>query len=69
MTTNEDKIPIKFKKEINQIYATGAFGGFTPYDFRLDLYTDTPELVEETDEIQITRKVENEIILSMTTIK
>lgn len=67
--TNEDKVPLRFKEDLKQIYVTGAFGGFTPYDFRLDLYIDTPELVEEIDEIQITRIVENEIIMSMTTVK
>ncbi|NYB26345.1 MAG: DUF3467 domain-containing protein [Methanobacteriaceae archaeon] len=67
--TNEDKIPLRFKEDIKQIYVTGAFGGFTPYDFRLDLYIDTPELLEEIDEIQIIRKVENEVIMSVTTAK
>lgn len=66
---DEDKIPFKFKKDLVQIYATGALGGFTPYDFRLNLYIDMPELVGETEEIQVTRKVENEIIMSKTAIK
>lgn len=48
-----------------QIYAIGAAGGHSPYDFRIGFYNDTPKMFGDVSESRvIQRRVEAEIILS-----
>jgi len=53
-------------QEFKQIYAIGAIGGHSPYDFRIAFYNDSPKaLVEGGKHVTIMeRKIETEIILS-----
>lgn len=63
--TKIPKIPLKVNPEIKQIYATGAFGGFTPYDFRIVLYNDTPTPKDEFgEEMEFARIANHELIMS-----
>ncbi|MDD3041555.1 MAG: DUF3467 domain-containing protein [Methanosarcinaceae archaeon] len=60
-------ITIEFIKpeDFRQIYAIGAAGGHSPYDFRIGFYNDTPKLFGDSSEAQvIERRVETEVILS-----
>lgn len=60
-------ITIEFVKPENfrQIYAIGAAGGHSPYDFRIGFYNDTPKLFGDASESRvIQRRVETEVILS-----
>lgn len=60
-------ITIEFLKPDNfrQIYAIGAAGGHSPYDFRIGFYNDTPKMFGDASEPRvIERRVEAEIILS-----
>lgn len=60
-------ITIEFVKPENfrQIYAIGAAGGHSPYDFRIGFYNDTPKMFGDSSESRaIERRVEAEVILS-----
>jgi hypothetical protein len=60
-------ITIEFVKpeEFRQIYAIGAAGGHSPYDFRIGFYNDTPKMFGDASESRvIERRVEAEVILS-----
>ena len=60
-------ITVEFVKPENfrQIYAIGAAGGHSPYDFRIGFYNDTPKMFGDASESRvIERRVETEIILS-----
>ncbi|MGB9927558.1 MAG: DUF3467 domain-containing protein [Methanosarcina sp.] len=60
-------ITIEFIKPENfrQIYAIGAAGGHSPYDFRIGFYNDTPKIFGDASESRvIERRVETEVILS-----
>ncbi len=60
-------ITIEFMKseDFRQIYAIGAAGGHSPYDFRIGFYNDTPKMFGEASESRIVqRHIETEIILS-----
>ncbi len=60
-------ITIEFIKPENfkQIYAIGAAGGHSPYDFRIGFYNDTPKIFGDASEARvIERRVEAEVILS-----
>jgi hypothetical protein len=60
-------ITIEFMKpeSFRQIYAIGAAGGHSPYDFRIGFYNDTPKMFGDTSESRvIQRRVEAEVILS-----
>jgi len=52
--------------EFKQVYAIGAIGGHSPYDFRIAFYNDSPKaLVEGEKHVTVMeRKIETEIILS-----
>ncbi|HSD58506.1 MAG TPA: DUF3467 domain-containing protein [Methanotrichaceae archaeon] len=62
----EVSIEIIRSPEFRQIYAIGAIGGHSPYDFRIAFYNDSPRaLVEGGKNITVMeRKIEAEIILS-----
>jgi hypothetical protein len=60
-------ITIEFIKPeaFRQIYAIGAAGGHSPYDFRIGFYNDTPKMFGDASETRvIERRVEAEVILS-----
>jgi hypothetical protein len=60
-------ITIEFIKpeDFRQIYAIGAAGGHSPYDFRIGFYNDTPKMFGDSSESRvIERRVEAEVILS-----
>jgi hypothetical protein len=60
-------ITIEFVKPDNfrQIYAIGAAGGHSPYDFRIGFYNDTPKMFGEASESRVIQRcVETEVILS-----
>jgi hypothetical protein len=64
---SKKSITIEFVKPENfrQIYAIGAAGGHSPYDFRIGFYNDTPKMFGDASEARvIERSVEAEIILS-----
>lgn len=66
-TNVKRKVRIEFYKpdDFKQVYAIGAVGGHSPYDFRIGFYNDTPKtFVEKTDSQVIQRRIETEIILS-----
>lgn len=69
-TTNDNmadmiKIEINKSKDFRQIYAIGALGGHTPYDFRISFYNDSPKIFSERNELQaIERTIETQVILS-----
>lgn len=73
--SKENAVPKKAKKGITiefvkpenfrQIYAIGAAGGHSPYDFRIGFYNDTPKMFGDASESRvIERRVETEVILS-----
>ena len=52
-------------EDFKQVYAIGAVGGHSPYDFRIGFYNDAPEPRQNGSDTQvIRRKLETEIILS-----
>ena len=60
-------ITVDFMKpeSFRQIYAIGAAGGHSPYDFRIGFCNDTPKMFGDASESRvIERRVEAEIILS-----
>ncbi len=62
----EVSVEITRSQEFRQVYAIGASGGHSPYDFRSAFYNDSPKAIME-GENQMTvmeRKIEAEIILS-----
>lgn len=70
MAKEENEIPLKLNSNIKQIYATGAFGGFTPYDCRIVLFNDSTIPTTESDEsFQVARIADYEIIMSHVSIK
>jgi len=61
----EVSIEVLKSDEFRQIYAVGAMGGHSPYDFRISFYNDTPKTFaqKETQVNVMERKIETEIIL------
>jgi hypothetical protein len=64
--TQKKNMKIKLHKpdHFNQVYAIGAMGGHSPYDFRICFYNDTPRGVSNDNEQVIERNLESEVILS-----
>lgn len=52
--------------KFRQIYAVGAMGGHSPYDFRMAFYNDSPKaVVQDGKQVSVMeRRVETELILS-----
>ena len=66
----EININITKAKDFRQVYAIGATGGHTPYDFRMSFYNDTPKSFGDGQELQeMERTIETEVILSPTAAK
>lgn len=62
----EVSVELTRSPQFRQIYAIGAIGGHSPYDFRIAFYNDSPKTIAEGGN-QMTvmeRKIEAEIILS-----
>ena len=53
-------------REFRQVYAIGAIGGHSPYDFRIAFYNDSPKIFTEGGKTlnMMERTMETEIILS-----
>lgn len=65
-----EKVQLKLSPELKQIYITGAFGGFTSYDFRLILYNEIPEQTgDDIETIQLVPESKYEVIMSPKTVK
>jgi hypothetical protein len=62
----EVSIEITSSPDFKQVYAIGAIGGHSPYDFRIAFYNDSPKaLMEGGKNVTVMeRKIETEIILS-----
>jgi outer membrane lipoprotein-sorting protein len=62
----EVKVEILKSTDFKQVYAIGAIGGHSPYDFRIAFYNDSPRtLIEDGKSMTIMeRKIDTEIILS-----
>jgi len=62
----EVKVQTIKSPDFKQIYAIGAIGGHSPYDFRIAFYNDSPKAsIEEGKSMTVMeRKIDAEIILS-----
>lgn len=62
----EVKVEISKSPDFKQVYAIGAIGGHSPYDFRIAFYNDSPrtQLDDGKNVTVMERKIETEIILS-----
>ncbi len=62
----EVKVETIKSSDFRQVYAIGAIGGHSPYDFRIAYYNDSPKtLVEDGKSMTVMeRKIDTEIILS-----
>jgi outer membrane lipoprotein-sorting protein len=62
----EVKVEILKSPDFSQVYAIGAIGGHSPYDFRIAFYNDSPKtLVEDGKSMTVMeRRIDTEIILS-----
>lgn len=63
----ENKIPVVIPSDAPRIYATGAFGGYTPQDFRLMFFSEEPlqqDAIISSEKISLKREVQTEIILA-----
>jgi hypothetical protein len=62
----EVTMEINRSPEFKQIYAIGAIGGHSPYDFRIAFYNDSPKaLMEPGKQVTIMeREIKAEVILS-----
>jgi hypothetical protein len=62
----EVSVEILRSTDFKQVYAIGAIGGHSPYDFRIAFYNDSPKsLVEGGKSVTVMeRKIDTEIILS-----
>ena len=62
----EVKVQTIKSPDFKQIYAIGAIGGHSPYDFRIAFYNDSPKAsIEEGKSMTVMeRRIDTEIILS-----
>lgn len=67
-TQKRRKISIEMKKaeDFRRVYAIGAIGGHTPWDFRIGFYNDTPKIMKPKQKQNPTmdREIMTEVILS-----
>lgn len=64
---DQKEIPLVIPSESPKIYASGAFGGYTPHDFRIFLYSETPLQQDQLlppGKLAVMREVQSEIVLS-----
>jgi len=59
-------VEITRSPDFKQVYAIGAIGGHSPYDFRIAYYNDSPKAMVEGEKhvTVMERKIEMEVILS-----
>jgi hypothetical protein len=59
-------VEITRSSDFKQVYAIGAIGGHSPYDFRIAFYNDSPKaLMEGNKNVTVMeRKIDMEVILS-----
>ncbi len=59
-------VEITRSSDFKQVYAIGAIGGHSPYDFRIAFYNDSPKAMMEGGKnvTVMERKIDTEIILS-----
>jgi hypothetical protein len=63
----EKKMPMIIPSDSPRIYANGAFGGYTPQDFRLMFFSEEPlqqDAILTEENISLKREVQAEIILA-----
>lgn len=62
----EVKVQTQKGRDFKQVYAIGAIGGHSPYDFRIAFYNDSPKaMIEDGKSITVMERViDTEIILS-----
>jgi outer membrane lipoprotein-sorting protein len=62
----EVSVQITRSSDFKQVYAIGAIGGHSPYDFRIAFYNDSPKAIVEGGKSMtvMERKIETEMILS-----
>lgn len=62
----EVSVQITRSSDFKQVYAIGAIGGHSPYDFRIAFYNDSPKAIVEGGKSAtvMERKIETEMILS-----
>jgi hypothetical protein len=61
----EVSVEITRSPDFKQVYAIGAIGGHSPYDFRIAFYNDSPKVLEgDKNTTVMERRIETEIILS-----
>jgi outer membrane lipoprotein-sorting protein len=62
----EVSVEIIRSSDFKQVYAIGAIGGHSPYDFRIAFYNDSPKAIVEGGKSMtvMERKIETEMILS-----
>ncbi len=60
----EVSVEISRSPDFRQVYAIGAIGGHSPYDFRIAFYNDSPKVEGDKNVTVMERKIETEIILS-----
>ena len=62
----EVSVEIIRSSDFKQVYAIGAIGGHSPYDFRIAFYNDSPKAIVEGGKsvTVMERKIETEMILS-----
>ena len=61
------ELPVIIPSEHLTIYATGAYGGYSPHDFRVLLYSEEPLQQDEiilTDELQVMREIKAQLVLA-----
>ena len=69
--TKEIKEPnVIMGEELTQIYSTGAFGGFTPYDFRIYLFNETLKATgNNIENSELVRVANYELIMTPQVVK
>jgi len=60
----EISIEVVKSDKFRQIYAVGAMGGHSPYDFRISFYNDSPKSGGGKQISVMERSIETEVILS-----
>lgn len=62
-----DQPPYIYRSEIPKPYVTGAFGGFTPHDFRIMFFSEVPysqDQILPAGDMKVIREVQCEITMS-----
>lgn len=60
---------VELDEELVQIYLTGAFGGFTPHDFRMIVFNELPKPSDSPGTVDLIKHAKYELIMSPLTAK